>query len=64
MKRTIETLAKAVVPNGRWGDHHISVERVSDEFGTCVLYRDGFSDPLQCDEADAMRFFNERLVAA
>lgn len=52
-------LAQATVPNGRWGDHHVSVQRRGDE----IQYRDGFSDPLVCDDFEqAMRFFNERLA--
>jgi len=56
-----EVLASAVVPNGRWGDHHISVERRNGE----VLWRNGWNDPLVCDDVEqAMRFFNERVSEA
>jgi hypothetical protein len=58
-------IAQATVPNGRWGDQWIAVELVEDDGRDIVIYRDGHSDPLHCDDvAMAMRFFNERIQEA
>jgi hypothetical protein len=61
--RTTDVLAEATVPNGRWGDHHISIERVTDESSVRYLYRNGWDDALQCSLEDARRYFNERVAA-
>lgn len=59
----IEVIASAVVSNGRWGDHHISVQRREYEGSVEFVWRNGWSDPLVCEtEADAMRFFNARIA--
>jgi len=64
MKPMITILASAVVPNGRFGDHHISVEcHRYDDGREEFVWRDGYSDPLICTgHDDAMRFFHERTA--
>lgn len=55
-------LAQATVPNGRWGDQWVGVERRDDDR---IVFYDGHSDPLVCpDEDTAMRFFNARVTSA
>ena len=58
MNASPTTLATKQVPNGRWGDHTVSV-RVDDEGRH--LYCNGWSDPLECSKADAFRYFNENV---
>lgn len=60
--RTTEVLAEASVPNGRWGDHHISIERVTDEGGIRFIYRNGWADGQLCALEDAQRYFNEKAA--
>jgi len=54
---TRKTIVTKQVPNGRWGDHTVSVCIEDGQF----LYYNGWSDPLECSEADAMRYFRENV---
>ena len=59
------TIAEAVVPNWRFGDHHISVEYVErDGCSPEYVYRDGYSDPLVCSRDYALGLFGERMAKA
>lgn len=53
-------LKSAICPNGRFGQHHVSVEERDGEY----VWRNGYGDPLVCSYEQANAFFESRLKAA
>lgn len=58
------TLKSATCPNGKFGEHNISVEQRDTETGCEYVWRNGYSDPCICTYAEAVAFFNDRLKQA
>lgn len=61
----VTTIKSAVCRNGRFGEHHISVEqREKEDSSLEYVYRNGHSDPLVCSYEQANYFFEVRLKEA
>lgn len=58
------TLKSATCPNGKFGEHNISVEQRDTENGCEYVWRNGYSDPLICTYDQAIGLFNNRLKQA